>query len=146
MVLIRWVLWCYGLMYLFLLSSFLQVTKATGKFLRWSHTGSYNFSDWNNWRERDGLLCRTSTDCTWLDGNLQCLKHGTLDTTNISSAWFGGNASIVGKCQCGPGLGWDEEELECSWNSAMTTLFWSLACIGMILLSVLCRLYKMNNK
>ena len=37
--------------------------------------------------------------------------------------------------------GWDDEELECSWNSAMTTLFWSLACIGMILLSILCRAF-----
>ena len=72
-----------------------------------------------------------------MDRNLLCEDY-ELDLS-VSRAWFGGDfASIVGKCQCGPGLGWDDEELECCWNSAMTTLFWSLACIGMILLSVLC--------
>jgi len=98
-----------------------QVTKATAKFLNWNHDGSWQFDDWNSWRERDGMLCRTSSDCTWLDKDLRCGKL-TIDK-NKRQSWFGGDsAGIAGRCMCSNtdttyNVGWNEVELECQQTS-----------------------------
>ena len=36
-----------------------QLTKLGTKFGSWSHGGSWGFDDWDDWREADGMLCRT---------------------------------------------------------------------------------------
>ena len=113
------------------------MTKATGKFLLWSHIGGWRFNDWNRWRMTDGMMCRTSTDCSWLDRNLFCQDY-ELDFSP-SRAWFGGDfASIVGKCQCGGGMEWDNGDLQCrepSWSGLMIFLFLLMALVG---LAVVC--------
>ena len=38
-------------------------------------TTSYNFEEWNEWRERDGLLCRNDADCKWIDSSLYCKDY-----------------------------------------------------------------------
>ena len=58
-------------------------------------------------------MCRTTEDCSWLDRDLLC-QEDELDISRVSPAWFGGDlASIVGECQCGDGVDWDEGFLEC---------------------------------
>jgi len=58
------------------------------------------------------MLCRNDTDCTWLDDELQCQKY-TLDF-QPDTDWFDGHSKdIVGQCQCGDDMDWQEEELEC---------------------------------
>ena len=121
-----------------LLSSFPQVTKATGKFLKWGHT-DWQFDDWNRWRMRDGMLCRTTADCSWLDRNLLCQDY-KLDIS-ISQAWFGGNsASIRGECQCGEGMEWNKEELQCEKLSFSVGLIILSCLIGLVALVILCAL------
>ena len=44
-----------------------QLAKLGTKFGSWSHGGSWGFDDWDDWREADGMLCRTSDDCRWVD-------------------------------------------------------------------------------
>ena len=88
-----------------------QVKKATKAFKKWSHSG-WEFDDWNSWRMRDGMMCRTANDCTWLDSSLLCQDY-EIDVS-ISQAWFGGDlVSIKGKCQCGGEMEWDDYELQC---------------------------------
>ena len=36
-----------------------QLAKLGTKFGSWSHGGSWGFDDWDDWREADGMLCRT---------------------------------------------------------------------------------------
>jgi len=100
-----------------------QVTKATAKFLNWNHDGSWQFDDWNSWRERDGMLCRTSSDCIWLDEDLRCGEL-TSDKNKPNQSWFGGDsAGIAGQCMCSSMgdswyyPGWNEVELECQQTS-----------------------------
>ena len=117
-----------------------QVTKATGKFLLWSHFGGWQFNDWNTWRMRDGMMCRTRDDCSWMDRNLLCQDYD-LDLS-ISRAWFGGDfASIRGKCQCRDGMEWDNYELQCeadSWSGVMIFLFCLIALVGLAVLGAVC--------
>jgi len=104
-----------------------QMTKATAKFLQWSHNGSWQFDDWNSWRKEDGMLCRTSSDCSWLDDNLYCREVDNINNKNKSQSWFrGDSSSIVGQCSCNDAMSsllprkWYTTELRC-W---ITTYFW----------------------
>ena len=112
-VLTRWVIFVVGSNSVRSFLSFLrQRTKVVGKFRKWAQTG-WRFSDWNSWRMKDGMLCRTTEDCSWLDRDLLC-QEDELDISRVSPAWFGGDlASIGGECQCGDGLDWEEDLLEC---------------------------------
>ena len=49
-----------------------QLAKLGTKFGSWSHGGSWGFDDWDDWREADGMLCRTSDDCRWVDQSMRC--------------------------------------------------------------------------
>ena len=119
------------------LPSFPQVTKATAKFVRWSHSGGWDFDDWNEWRMRDGMMCRTNSDCAWLNGNLLC-QDFELEITP-SALWFGGDvANIRGKCQCGVGMFWDDDNLQCLTASYSTGILVLFAIFGLIGLGVLC--------
>ena len=86
------------------------------------------------------MMCRTSNDCSWLDRNLLCQDY-ELDISP-SRAWFGGDfASIVGKCQCGGGLEWNNSELQCQaagWSGLMIFIFCLMALVG---LAGLCAVY-----
>ena len=111
-----------------------------GKFLYWSHAGGWRFEEWNSWRERDGMLCRTTEDCSWLDRNLLCQDY-EMDISP-SRAWFGGDlASIRGACQCRDGMEWDNYELQCeaaSWSGTMIFLFFLIAMVGIAILVAVC--------
>jgi len=81
----------------------------------------YKFYDWNDWREADGLLCRNTTDCNWVDPRLYCQDY-ELDFSP-SRAWFGGDfASIVGTCACPRGWFFDDKgsrpSMKCSKRSS----------------------------
>ena len=49
-----------------------QIGKVAGKFSSWKSHGNWGYNDWNRWRQDDGMLCRTSQDCKWIDPNLFC--------------------------------------------------------------------------
>jgi len=73
---------------------------------------SYDFDDWNDWREADGMLCRNNDDCQWIDPNLNCEDY-ELDFSP-AAGWFGGDTvSIRGECTCRPGTIWNRQELSC---------------------------------
>ena len=109
-----------------------QITKATAKFVYWSHGGGWRFDQWNSWRMQDGLLCRSNNDCGWLDDDLQCQDYEF--DFSVSRGWFGGRyADIVGECECRDGLVWDDSELSCEaagWGGVMIFLFLILGAVG----------------
>ena len=86
------------------------------------------------------MLCRTTSDCSWMDRNLLCQDY-ELDISP-SQAWFGGDlASIRGKCQCRDGMDWDNYELQCeaaSWSGVMIFLFFLIALVGLAVLGAVC--------
>ena len=49
---------------------------------------SYKFDDWNDWREADGFLCRSSNDCKWIDNNLNCEDYELDFSPLVSSIDF----------------------------------------------------------
>ena len=48
-----------------------KVNKLKKKFGK-KRRKSYEFDDWNDWREADGFLCRNDNDCQWIDERLSC--------------------------------------------------------------------------
>ena len=42
------------------------------------------FDDWNKCRSEDGILCRDSEDCVWIDSNLYCDESGLNFTPEVS--------------------------------------------------------------
>jgi len=91
-----------------------KLGKLTSKYSSWSwgRQNGYSLDDWDDWREVDGLLCRNSLDCEWIDPNLYCQDYELRFTPN--RAWFGGDvASISGECACPPGMFWDESNVKC---------------------------------
>ena len=76
------------------------------------HTSSNDFDDWNEMREKDGMLCRNNDDCKWIDSSLYC-KNYELDFLP-DWRWFGGaGARIMGACECMSGS-FDNYDLECN--------------------------------
>ena len=71
------------------------------------------------------MLCRSESDCNWLDDDLQC-EDLNINFT-VSRDWFGGRfADIVGQCECGKGKVWEELEVMCQggdWGGIMIFLF-----------------------
>ena len=56
------------------------------------------------------MLCRTSSDCDWLDKDLFCQQM----SVSVSPGWFGENTEpIEGKCQCPYWKVWDNNSLNC---------------------------------
>ena len=78
------------------------------------YSKSYDFDDWNEWREDDGMLCRNNDDCTWINFHLYC-KSYELDFTP-NRGWLGENAArIKGECECrAPWMSFDRDDLECN--------------------------------
>merc|ERR1712111_64175 len=82
------------------------------KYSSWNSGQHWDFKDWNNWREVDGFLCRTTSDCSWIDPRLYCQDYELMFTPN--AAWFGGDfASIKGECSCPDEMFWDNDDLRC---------------------------------
>ena len=88
----------------------------------------------------DGLLCRTSQDCRWLDPNLQCQDYDI--DFSVSRAWLGGSfADIVGECECGAGKVWEDSTLKCEaggWSGMTIFPVVLLAIVGSSILCVCC--------
>ena len=47
------------------------------------------FDDWNKCRIEDGILCRDSEDCVWIDSNLYCDESGLNFTPEVSGTVSG---------------------------------------------------------
>jgi len=104
-----------------------QLGKFTGRFGHWGHGGGWGHRDYNRWREQDGMLCRSTQDCTWMDPNLLCQDY-EMDFS-MSRAWFGGDfMSIIGECECSRGMTWDNWELRCE------NLFLGIGIAGILIL------------
>jgi len=91
-----------------------KLAKLGTKFAVWSHGGSWGFDDWDDWREADGMLCRTSNDCQWVDRSMQC-EDWEIRRTGFSSGWFGGvpTLAIRGECACPEGTFFDDDDMDC---------------------------------
>jgi len=93
-----------------------KLAKLSGKFI--GAGLGYGFDDWNSWREADGMLCRRSNDCQWIDRSMYCQDY-ELDFS-VSRAWFGGDfAAIVGECACPEGNFFDDSQMQCIEASGM---------------------------
>ena len=92
-----------------------QLAKLGTKFGSWSHGGSWGFDDWDDWREADGMLCRTSDDCRWVDRSMRC-EDWEIRRTGFSSGWFGGvpTLAIRGECACPEGTFFDDDDMACN--------------------------------
>jgi len=114
-----------------------KVTKATAKFAAWSLGGvrpSWGFNSWNQWRTKEGMLCRNDNDCRWLDQNFQCSDYEL--TFTPSSFWFGGDfAKIRGQCECRDGWDWADRDFRCE---EQTFLPWVMALIVVAVLGSMC--------
>ena len=64
-----------------------QIGKMKGKFSSgsWGNDHGFDFDDWDDWREADGILCRNKTDCTWIDPNMFCQDYELTFVPNVSS-------------------------------------------------------------
>ena len=91
-----------------------KLAKLGEKFGSWRHGGSWGFDDWDDWREADGMLCRTSDDCRWVDQSMRCEDWETR-RTGFSSGWFGGVPILVirGECACPEGNFFDDNDMDC---------------------------------
>ena len=54
------------------------------KYSSWKLGQHWDFKDWNDWREVDGFLCRTTSDCSWIDPRLYCQDYELMFTPNVS--------------------------------------------------------------
>ena len=80
-------------------------------------TGTYfDFENWNDRREEEGMLCRKDSDCDWIGWMLSC-KPYVLDFTP-NRRWYGGHVSqIKGQCECRlTFMTFDNEDLGCKWK------------------------------
>jgi len=115
-----------------------KLAKLGGKFGSWSHGGSWGFNDWDDWREADGMLCRTSDDCRWVDRSMRC-EDWEIRRTGFSSGWFGGvpTLAIRGECACPEGTFFDDDDMDCKplWNDSAA--FSLAAIIGIIITAIL---------
>ena len=115
-----------------------QLAKLGTKFGKWSHGGSWNFDSWDNWREADGMLCRTSNDCKWIDQSMRC-EDWEVRRTEFSSGWFGGGFTVAirGECACPEGTFFDDDDMDCKplWNDSAA--FSLAAIIGIIITAIL---------
>jgi hypothetical protein len=48
----------------------------------------YNFDDWKRWQEADGLLCRTNSDCGWIENSLQCERDDLPSNFNVNKLFY----------------------------------------------------------
>ena len=54
------------------------------KYSSWKSGQHWDFNNWNDWREVDGFLCRTTSDCSWIDPRLYCQDYELMFTPNVS--------------------------------------------------------------
>jgi len=66
------------------------------------------FSAWNSWREQNGLLCSSDSDCNWLDDNLQC-DNLTAET----EARMFNTEPATGQCACESSQRWNFIKFVC---------------------------------
>ena len=63
----------------FILIHHLKLQSASIRY-RWFKKHQIQFDDWNQWRKSDGFLCRSDTDCMWIDPEMLC-HEGFLNFT-----------------------------------------------------------------
>ena len=61
-----------------------QLNKLSNRFNSWQNHHYWDFSDWNNWRKKDGFLCRNTNDCKWIDPLMYCQNYLLDITPNVS--------------------------------------------------------------
>ena len=63
-----------------------KIGKLTGKYSswKWGKSKGIDFDDWNDWREVDGFLCRSTLDCSWVDPKLYCQDYELSFTPSVS--------------------------------------------------------------
>jgi len=116
-----------------------KATKAFGKFALspWRGYSNFGFQRWAGMAGRDGFLCRTDRDCSWMDPRLQCQNFRvTPIRTSWDSGWFGGGKSldIVGECDCNDGFWFDTEDYDfrCQTNGILGLAIWAFAVVVLI--------------
>jgi len=117
--------------------------KVAGKFSSWKSgfggpAGGWNYQQWNQWREQDGMLCRSDKDCKWIDPNLDCEDY-ELDFSP-TRAWFGGDfAAIIGECDCPDNMQWNNYEVKCEpLNLGLVAFGLGIAGIIAIIVGICC--------
>ena len=124
-----------------------KLAKLGAKFGSWRHGGSWGFDDWDNWREADGMLCRTSDDCRWVDQSMLCEEWETR-RTGFSSGWFGGVPilAIRGECACPEGKFFDDNDMDCkqieSDGLGMFATIFLAACVVVAIILIFQKLRK----
>ena len=63
--------------------SAVQIAKLSLKFPK--KILSFEFDDWNDWREEEGFLCRNDLDCSWVDTRMDCGDYELEFTPSVSS-------------------------------------------------------------
>ena len=58
------------------------------RFGGYHHGGHWGFNDYNRWRQQDGMLCRSTLDCTWMDHNMQCEDYELDFSMNVRNVNF----------------------------------------------------------
>lgn len=115
-----------------------KLLKLGSKFGSWRHQGNWGFNDWDDWREADGMLCRTSNDCKWVDQSMRC-EDWEIRRTGFSSGWFGGvpTVAIRGECACPEGTFFDDDDMDCKTIRFESAGLGLLAIIGIIVAIIL---------
>ena len=67
-----------------------KIGKLAGKYSSWNwgRQNGFDINDWDDWREVDGLLCRTTSDCSWIDPRLYCQDYELRFTPSVSPFYF----------------------------------------------------------
>ena len=60
-----------------------QLEKLSFKFPKENLT--YNFDEWNDWREAEGFLCRKDKDCSWISHMMECSDNELQFTPSVST-------------------------------------------------------------
>ena len=55
------------------------VTASKGHFATLGQNHKWTYEDWSRLAEKDGLLCRYSSDCDWLDERLGCVDRENIE-------------------------------------------------------------------
>jgi len=113
--------------------------KAVGKFAKYAalSSTSWRLNDWDSWRQQDGMMCRTTADCSWLDPGLMCQNREISWT--ISPNWFGGDyRSVIGQCQCVNAGIWDNNNLNCRADNFWTGVLGVLTILFMLAFGCCC--------
>lgn len=131
-----------------------QITELKSRFFDFSWipgNPGYEFEDWNQWRKKDGLLCRNDGDCKWLGSDVECQIVAGFDW-QINKDWYGGNDKPRGECGCNTDYfkdsKWNNKTLQCDKNVNVGLWIWVAVSLIIIFLSfcIICSHKKSVNE